>query len=583
MNFRVFVVFLLLAAPGAAALGGDASQADPDVARQGFAFVLTYCGKCHGKGASEGGGDMDVTEPATLVENGYLEPDSPETSEMWRRIAEGEMPPEGEPQPTAREGEIFRRWIAAGAPKPARARREFKSVLDTHRAIADDLQAAAESDRGRLVYFTLVHLYNHPDVSDFDLRLHRAALSKAINSLSWQPEIVVPQSIDAEGTLLRVDLRDLGWDQKDWNAILAAYPYGLTYKDVLDKSLAETARRIERLAGEGRSGELLAVRADWFVVTAMRPPLYHALLDIPDHAQQLEQTLGVDPVRNFRENRLHRAGFAESGVSTANRLVERHASRTGRGYYWKSYDFREDRVKSNLFQKPLGPQFPGNPHADFAFQHDGGELIFSLPNGLQGYMLVGGDGRRIDAGPIEVVQDSKRTSGSPLVVNGVSCMHCHAHGMISFRDTVREGVALFGDARQKVQEIYPSREVMDRLVERDAAAFMSALELAVAPFLKVAEDKNKGLREFPEPIGAAARAYHRNVGLVEAACELGFEDPADLKTAIKNSSELRKLGIAPLEVGRTIDRTFWESKQNLVSPMQDAARMMDFGTPHIVL
>jgi serine/threonine-protein kinase len=398
------------------------------------------------------------------------------------------------------------------------------------------------------------------------------------------PDIVVPRAVDPEATILRVDLRELGWDQEDWGAILAAYPYGLTYGDVRDNELSKVAGAIGQIAGARRSGDLTAIRADWFIVTATRPPLYHRLLDVPSSDGELEQRLGVDPLANFLEKRLHRAGFAESGVSTANRLVERHDTNVfPSGYYWKSYDFREDRVKGNLFQQPLGPAFADNPHAEFAFEQDGGELIFSLPNGLQGYMLVGGKGNRIDAGPVEVVQDSKRTSGSPVVVNGISCMHCHSKGMITFRDTVRDGVALFGAARRKVLDLYPEREEMDKLVQHDSEAFTEALKQAMAPFLLTAEDAKKSLDAFPEPIGAVSRAYHRNVGLLEAACELGFENPETLKTAIAHSSELRKLGIAPLEAGRTIDRAFWESKQNIVSPMQETARLLDFGTPYVIL
>ena len=369
---------------------------------------------------------------------------------------------------------------------------------------------------------------------------------------------------------------------------LECHPGGLSLRLDLRRraspELAKAADDIAQLAGARRSGELTTIRADWFVVTATRPPLYHRLLDIPLHERTLEKTLGVDPLRNFLDDHLHRAGFAESGVSTANRLVERHDTNIfPNGYYWKSYDFKEDRVKSNLFQKPLGPVFASNPHADFAFEHDGGEQIFSLPNGLQGYMLVNGKGQRIDGGPIEVVQDSKRTSGSPVVVNGISCMHCHSRGMITFRDTVREGVALFGNARRKVFDIYPARDEMDKLLTHDADAFTEALKQAAAPFLQVAEDKDRSIDQFPEPIGAVARAYHRNVGLLEAACELGIEDPEKLKSAIGHSGELRKLGIAPFEAGRTIDRAFWESKQGVVSPLQETARLLDFGTPHVIL
>ena len=59
---------------------------------------------------------------------------------------------------------------------------------------------------------------------------------------------------------------------------------------------------------------------------------------------------------------------------TNNRMVERH--RSIHGAYWKSYDFAGSVGAQNIFNHPLD------------FTHDGGEVIFNLPNGLQGYYLV---------------------------------------------------------------------------------------------------------------------------------------------------------------------------------------------------
>ena len=83
-----------------------------------------------------------------------------------------------------------------------------------------------------------------------------------------------------------------------------------------------------------------------------------------------------------------RAGFTQSGVSGHNRLVERHEAAYGAD--WKSYDFKSSDGLGNLFLYPLGLVFHKNPFERFAFKHDGGGIIFNLPNGLQGYMLVDG-------------------------------------------------------------------------------------------------------------------------------------------------------------------------------------------------
>src|SRR5438270_690504 len=138
------------------------------------------------------------------------------------------------------------------------------------------------------------------------------------------------------------------------------------------------------------------------------------------------------------------ARSATSGVSSQNRLVDRHPALYGA--YWKSYDFKHNEGKGNLFRFPLGPAFGDNPFPNQAFEHAGGEIIFNLPNGLQGYLLVDAKGRRIDVGPADVVADSLRTSGTTEVANGLSCMACHDQGMRKFKDTVRAGLGVAGSA-----------------------------------------------------------------------------------------------------------------------------------------
>ena len=170
-----------------------------------------------------------------------------------------------------------------------------------------------------------------------------------------------------------------------------------------------------------------------------------------------------------RLERIARAGFPRSGVSGQNRLVERHeiAATDGVGaYYWKSNDYKPTNGRSNLTRFPLGPLnlFPEgrHPFPDQAYVHDGGEIIFGLPNGLQAYLLVNGKDRRIDTGPIDVVSDALKTSGTAEIVNGVSCMACHKHGMLALEDTIRKNNAVFDDAKDLVERLYPEKAAMDR-------------------------------------------------------------------------------------------------------------------------
>src|SRR5581483_4447559 len=155
-------------------------------------------------------------------------------------------------------------------------------------------------------------------------------------------------------------------------------------------------------------------------------------------AAELEARLGVDAALNYQRDRLARAGFVQSGVSEQNRLIERHDA--VHGGYWKSYDFRKDGSRGNLLRYPLGPIGLGSLHPEACFRHDGGEVLFHLPNGLQGYLLVDDRDNRIDAGPQDIVGDVHKTAGSSQIVAGLSCMACHTRGLVAPpHDVVRKG------------------------------------------------------------------------------------------------------------------------------------------------
>ena len=162
-------------------------------------------------------------------------------------------------------------------------------------------------------------------------------------------------------------------------------------------------------------------------------------------------------------------------MSDHNRIVERFDS--DQGYLWNSYDSGGDDERANFFNFPLGPVFPGRKQPG-AFLHDGGELIASLPNGLQEYLLAKSNGERINAGPQTIVKDPNEFSGGFDIVNGISCMGCHKHGLITFEDAIRplyspqSGQAI----ADKVLRLYPKKEDMDKLVADDTRHFLESLD-----------------------------------------------------------------------------------------------------------
>lgn len=554
-------------------------QADADeqqqLATQGTAILKAKCYGCHGE-KFNGSALFNVMDSAGLLAHGYVVQGNHDESMMWQRIETGEMPPEesGVPPLTPEEKFVLQQWINGGAPEVHRQQRPFKPYSSVIQDIHLDLTQAPRDDRAYYRYFTLTHLSNnYAEVTDHELRLYRAAFSKAINSLSYEPDIYVPAFVDAEQTVFRIDMRRLGWDAGMWKWLVGQYPYGVHYENNDVEAFADFDEQIDHLAGT----DLCWMRADWFVNAATRPPIYDKFARIPEYDYELEKRLNVDFRKNYHENRLARAGFATSGVSNGNRLVERHSAM--HGYYWKSYDFTDKGARGNLFRQPLGPAFAGNAYSNLAFEHDGGEMIFSLPNGLQGYMLSDSKGKRIDRGPIEVVRDSKETGGTAEVLNGISCMHCHRHGMIGFQDTVRDGVGVFGDARRKVRNLYPAHEQMAQFVANDSRRFMNALDQAIGPFLRVGDDAAKDISEFAEPIGAVCRFYQRDLSPHQAAFELGIETPQKLQNYIEANRQLIGLGLGPLVQDNGIKRADWESREAFVSPFQETARIMGLATP----
>src|SRR5262249_10973404 len=232
------------------------------------------------------------------------------------------------------------------------------------------------------------------------------------------------------------------------------------------------------------------------------------LLKLPTTFPALVKEQGVDIDANIKNFVAQRAAFQKSGVSRNNRLIERHPSRSG--YFWTSYDFRGNKGVQSLFEHPLGPS------GKDAFKHDGGESIFSLPNGFQAYYLNSADGKELDKGPTDIVQDPSRRDLQ--VTNGISCMGCHEYGMKKAKDEIRKTVLAGRDfdkqTRETVDALYPPIEKMDQILEGDADRFANAMRRAGL-------DMKLHLGGV-EMINALSDRYEGNVDLVAAAAELGL-------------------------------------------------------------
>jgi hypothetical protein len=564
---RLIVVALGFASTAAA------TAADSAIESKVRKIFVDRCAECHGeKEVQDPTLDGTTNLLALRGNDSYVNRSKPEESELLRRVLLS--PGDKDRMPQSKSGKVraplgdaekalLKQWIEGDN---SEAPRRFIAERDVVTAILADLKAAPADKRQYLRYFSLHTLHNQqpPVVTAAELKIAVAALSKLMNSLSWSATIKQPEPVGPDRVIYRIDLRDYTWLPAMWSQVASHNPYGFVRED-LDGEIA-------RLTGTRDS---VWLRADWFVFACAQPPLYEFLLYsryVPgvlsernraeSHLENfLLKSTSIEKIKAAAttvahrsvEDRLfgtatvpvassavQRAGFRHSGVSNrGNRLIERHRiDDSGRGY-WKSYDFKayiQDST-NDLFRFPLGPDHSGLSSSDrFAFRHDGGEMIFHLPNGFQGYMLTTAAGKILRRAPSEIVQDKNRPEDS-VILNGISCIRCHEQGMKEplgqsltdlknpLRDEVRPralgsvGASMTAAERQAVENLYLSDADFARVFAADRARFTSALARAGAESVGV------------EPVSYIYQKFNAPVSEKTLTAELDI-DSATLKSGL---------------------------------------------------
>jgi WD40 repeat protein len=492
-------------------------------------ILRANCYRCHGEeGASEGGFNFALN--LEKLARTLVKPKNAAGSVLYDRLTatdDSAMPPiDEEPRPSAADIATVKAWIEAGAPAvPTEKPRDFVSNDDVLKYILADVTKANERSQRFLRYFTLTHLYN-AGVSEDELQTYRNAFAKLLNSLSWNTNLILPEPLDPARTVFRIDIRDLHWSSATWEEIERANPYFLALNTPDARACCEATQ-----------AAMPYVRVDWFVFAASKPPLYHAVLSLPATDRELETVLRVNVDANIAQEQAIRAAFNRSGVSQNNRLIEWHKSTYGS--YWKSYDFGGNTGRQNLFAYPLGPGSGSD-----SFQHDGGEIIFSLPNGLQGYLLTDETGRRIDQGPTSIVSDPKRPDKT--VTNGVSCMSCHYTGVIPKTDEVGIAVRANRKAYSNADDIlalYREPQELNQILEEDGKRFAAAMEK-----LGITSLSRSG-----EPISAMAARFEQELDLQLASCEFGVATD-DFLQRLDGAQEAARMFASLRVPGGTIKR-----------------------------
>lgn len=243
-------------------------------------------------------------------------------------------------------------------------------------------------------------------LNDTERTHQEVAANLIIPSLSRQPvlERCLPQAVPGHPTLRWINLLDLGWTEKDWHEIIAAYPYHPTgYKIPL------------------------VVHAHWllpFITDASGADAYYRLLlgAKPKERKDVFTAFGISDDARFQYGQI--AGGSQVS-KTGTRFVRNLA--VLRGWSYITEDVLSLSGKNDPLKSPIG-----------TYPHNGEELLVGHPKislvepPIRGVMMSGflfdGNGKTIDKADTALVEDYTATRGFRHIVAGISCFSCHQNG-----------------------------------------------------------------------------------------------------------------------------------------------------------
>ena len=512
------------------------ASAQQELAQQAYLILQTKCLDCHGPHGTFTE-NLVIDSASGLVSTGTVVRGQPLNSNLYARLITTDNTkrmPLGQPPLDDTSLQIISDWIAAGAPNwETQYDVTFIPTDAMLTAMQQHIQTLNPFDQPFARYFTMTHLYN-AGKSPEARNAYKIALAKLVNSLSWGFDIHNPHPIDDTETLFYIDLRNYDWDLRDaWTQIENVYPYTIAFDAETQAGLHAKLTNLQQTM----DCDVPFIHVDWFLATASLPPLYHNILRLPETERELERELGVDAQRNLQRDpgrRVWRAGTNDSGVSSHNRVVERHTARYGA--YWKSHDFAGSADTQNIFTHPL------------SFERDGGEVIFHLPNGLQAYYIADKSGTRINVAPTEIV--SNPAAKDPAVHNGLSCIGCHTEGMKTFTDQVRSVIEQTANPpydKDYALLLYVTQDKMDALLTEDTARYKTALE------------KTGGVFGGIEPVHRFYEAFQDALEAPDAAAAVGLQTE-DFLSQIRKKSSLQNLGLTGLTSGGNVKRDAWTQR-----------------------
>jgi mono/diheme cytochrome c family protein len=479
-------------------------------------ILAANCGQCHGPNGTSQAGMNYIDDLDQLVENGKILPLNAAGSRVIQRMTDGSMPPPSSnlPRVTQADINVVAQYIdnplawptenAGGGSCPD----QLYTFDDLYADVSGDLRRLDADDALTTRYISLHNRYTAGVCADTTLDRDRQALTKMLNALSTDTSMTAPEVVDGDRLLFRIDLADYGWDEPvdvvdadgniqsfndKWEAIIAFNPYAVPFVgDDADDAVAD-------------SGTLVPVMfADSMLDTATIGNLYYALIDV-DVTQTLPDfilnDLGIDVDQNLLDEEQVRAGTTKSRISRQDRVIQRDDIEVRSGVLWQSFDFLDDQNES-IFEDPFG------------FAEGGTEAIFTLPNGMLGFIIADEDGNIVEDS--DILLDTNQNNFR--AITSISCGQCHQTGFITVVDEVRETAIrnartfdLDRDEIEQLEAIYLNPDAFARQIEDDTNDFYrSALSKVDLPI------------QGADPISFVFLRFDQDIDLATAAGDLGL-------------------------------------------------------------
>jgi len=510
--------------PGTSPASATPNTSDPAALAKAAAenVLAANCGQCHGPALTEQqaqAGMNYINDIDKLVSTGKIVPLDSAGSRVIQRMVKGEMPPVSSGLPSVTEADINtvaqyidnpRFWPDQAPVSDCQNKGQLTDFDQLYQTLNLDLRRADSKDRPFYRYISLSNRFTAGVCADASLDKDREGLTKMMNMLSVRATVGQVVPIDQDQTIYRIDLRDFDWDRAVtvenqnfadvWEAIAANNPYAVEFVgDDADDAKADALTAFP------------VMFADSMLDVATIGNLYYGILGI-DINQPLgdfiSNTLGIDVQQDIIDEDAIRAGTTKSRISRQDRLVERHDIQVRSGALWQSFDFEANNANQSIFEDPFG------------FVAGGSEAIFTLPNGMLGFVIADGNDNIVEDS--DILLDTNQNNFR--AITSVSCSNCHSTGFIPVVDEVASvalanarDIGLNNDEVQQLKAIYVSPEEFARQAQQDSQGFYQrALQLADLP------------TQGADPVSSVFLRFDQDMQLADAAGDLGLT-PDDLR------------------------------------------------------